>query len=150
MFLGQHHHNLDTKNRLTIPARYRELLAEGVYLLQGLDNNLMGFTTQEFAAISAQASQLSLTDPNARLLQRLIFSTADLLEVDKAGRVLIPDFLRQLAGLQNEVVLVGMGDHFEIWSPERWGEQMVLLQDSSANAARFASLNISTAVPTLR
>ncbi len=144
MFLGQYHHTLDTKNRLTIPSRYRELLARGAYVMQGFDGNLMVFTSSAFEAISQRASQLSVTDEKTRALKRLIFSTADYLEVDKSGRILIPEFLRLAADVRSEAVLAGVGDYFEIWSPERWAEQLTEMQDTDANAQRFATLDIST------
>jgi MraZ protein len=144
MFLGQFRHTLDNKNRLTIPSRYRDLLAEGAYVTRGFDGNLIVYTASTFHAISRQASETSVTNQAARQLKRLLFSNADFIEVDRAGRILIPDFLRESADLENEVVLAGMGDHFEIWSPERWMQQMQQLDDPQANAERFASLKIST------
>jgi MraZ protein len=144
MFLGQYHHNLDSKSRLTIPSRYRDMLEEGAYVVQGFDGNLIVYTAPAFEQIKQQASQLSVTDQTTRLLNRLIFSTADYLEVDKAGRILIPEFLRQEAGLKDEVVLAGGGDYFEVWSPERWAEQITQLHDPSAISQRFAALKLST------
>lgn len=144
MFLGQYHHNIDEKGRLTIPARFRDLLAaEGAYILQGFDHNLMVLTAPSFESISLRVSQMSLTDPTARLLKRLIFSTADRVEVDRVGRILIPQFLRQSAGLDGDAVIVGSGSYFEIWAPEVWDQQMSLLQDIEANAQRFVSLDLS-------
>lgn len=144
MFLGQYHHNIDEKGRLTIPARFRDLLAaEGAYILQGFDHNLMVLTAPSFESISLRVSQMSLTDPTARLLKRLIFSTADRVEVDRVGRILIPQFLRQSAGLDGDAVIVGSGSYFEIWAPEVWDQQMSQLQDIEANAQRFVSLDLS-------
>ncbi|MFZ6027109.1 MAG: division/cell wall cluster transcriptional repressor MraZ [Chloroflexota bacterium] len=144
MFLGQYRHSLDSKNRLTIPSRYREMLAEGAYVTRGFDGNLIVYTAATFHTITRQASETSVTDQAARQLKRLLFSNADFIETDRAGRILIPDFLRESAGLENEVVLAGMGDHFEIWAPERWMQQMEQLDDPAANAERFANLKIST------
>ncbi len=144
MFLGQYRHNLDSKDRLTIPSRYRDLLTEGAYVMQGFDRNLMVMTNEAFSAISHRVNQMSVTDPTARLLRRLIFSTADRVELDKVGRILMPQFLRESAGLQGDAMLVGAGDYFEIWSPEQWALQNAQLQDAEANAQRFAALDIST------
>jgi MraZ protein len=74
----------------------------------------------------------------------LIFSNGERVEVDKAGRILIPQFLRQGAGLNGEAIVVGVGDYFEIWSPEHWAEQASRLQDTEANADLFAAFNISS------
>ncbi len=143
MFLGQYVHALDNKGRMTIPARFRELLlADGAYVTQGFDRNLMVLTVPNFERILQRVSEMSLTEPNARLLKRLLFSSAGLVEVDKAGRILIPEFLRQSAGLKEEAIVVGAGEYFEIWSPELWQEQAAKLQDADANSQRFALLNL--------
>jgi MraZ protein len=144
MFLGQYRHNLDSKDRLTVPARYREPLEKGAYVMQGFDRNLMVMTDEAFDAVRAHLQGMSFTEPITRLLRRLIFSTADRVELDKAGRILIPQFLRQNMQMDGEVVLVGAGDYFEIWAPEAWAEQNAQLQDSQANAQRFAALDLST------
>ena len=143
MFLGQFYHSLDDKGRLTIPARFRELLAdEGAYLMQGFDKNLMVLTRTSFEAISRRINQTSMTDPTARLLRRLLFSTADRVEVDRAGRILLPQFLRQSAELESEAVVIGAGEHFEIWSPERWAAQTEQINDTEANAQRFEAYEL--------
>jgi MraZ protein len=144
MFLGQYQHNLDSKGRLTIPARYRDLLTEGAYITQGFDRNLMVMTKSAFEMVSRRVNQMSITDPTVRLLRRLIFSGGEQVEVDKAGRILIPQFLRQAASLDGEAVVVGVGDYFEIWSPVQWSEQFEQLQDVDANAHRFLAFDISS------
>jgi MraZ protein len=136
-------HALDNKGRLTIPARFRELLlADGAYVTQGFDRNLMVLTVVNFDRILQRVSDLSMTEPSARLLKRLLFSNAGHVEVDKAGRILIPEFLRQLAGLKEEAIVVGAGEYFEIWSPDLWKEQLAQLQDADANSQRFSLLNL--------
>ncbi len=143
MFMGRYTHNLDNKGRLTVPVRYRPLLAEGAYITQGFDRNLMVWTKSAFEKISQRISQQSVTDPASRLLRRYLFASSDKVEMDRAGRILIPEFLRQAAGLDGEVVIVGVGDYFEIWSPSLWAEQTRLLQDAAANAQRFAAFDLS-------
>jgi MraZ protein len=143
MFLGQYRHSIDNKGRLTIPSRFRELLmAEGAFVSQGFERYLMVRTVPAFEELSKKVEALSQTVQNARLLKRLIFSTAEKVEVDKAGRILIPEFLRNAAGLQNETIIVGAGDYFEIWAPEIWATQEAELQDADANAERFALLDL--------
>jgi MraZ protein len=144
MFLGQYQHSLDTKGRLTIPSRFRELLiSDGAYVTLGFDNNLLLLTEPYFNRMSDRVSRKSLTEPNARLLKRLIFATAERVEVDKAGRILIPEFLRKAASLDGEAVIVGAGDYIEIWEPDRWSSQLAQLQDADANIQRFALLDLS-------
>ena len=85
MFLGQYSHSFDEKGRLTIPVKYREALHAGAYVTQGFDRNLMVWTAASFEQIYAQVNDLSITDPNARLLKRLIFSNAVQVEIDRVG-----------------------------------------------------------------
>ncbi|MBG7609419.1 MAG: division/cell wall cluster transcriptional repressor MraZ [Anaerolineae bacterium] len=143
MFLGQYRHNLDAKGRLTIPARFREQLAEGAYLTQGFDRNLRLLTIMAFETTYQQVGQLSMTDPTVRELRRLLFANASLVEVDRIGRILVPQFLRSVAALNVEVVIVGVGEEIEIWSPEVWEEQDKILQDSGINARRYTDLDVS-------
>ena len=144
MFLGQYRHSFDTKGRLTIPARFREQLTNGAFVTQGFELNLMVLTAPAFETITQRVNQTSLTDPTARDLKRLLFSTADRVSPDNNGRILIPQFLREIAGLDSEAVLVGVGDYFEIGSPEQWDEKMALLKDTDANARRFVGLDLSS------
>ena len=143
MFLGQYEHTIDEKGRLTIPARFREMLIDGAFITQGFDENLIVLTPEVFERIYQQVSQMNMTDPSARLLRRLFFSHADRVDVDKVGRILIPQFLRQAIHLDSAAAIVGVGNHFEIWTPDRWAQQTGMLQDSEANAQRFAALDLS-------
>lgn len=142
MFLGRYEHTIDEKGRLTIPARYRELLADGAYVTQGLDHNLIVLPTASFHAMSESVNALSMTDPTARQLRRLIFSSAVQCEIDRAGRILLPQFLRDAIQLGGSAVIVGVGGHFEIWAPNYWEDQNSILQDTESNAQRFAALNL--------
>jgi MraZ protein len=119
------------------------LLIDGAYITQGFDRNLMVWTKAAFEKISQRVSQSSITNPISRQLRRHIFSSGEWLEVDRVGRILIPDFLRQAAQLDNEVVVVGVGDYFEIWSPSLWAEQLTSLQDTEANEQRFTAFDLS-------
>lgn len=143
MFLGQYRHTIDKKGRLIVPARFRDPLADGAYIAQGFDQYLMVLTSAAFEMISQRVGQMSLTDQTTRQLRRLIFSTADWVELDKAGRMRIPQFLLEVADLEEEAVIVGVGDYFEIWSPSNWEQQATLLQDADANAERFAALDLA-------
>jgi MraZ protein len=143
MFLGQYEHTIDEKGRLTIPSRFRDLLEDGAYITQGFEQNLMVLTAAAFDRVSARVNRMSLTDPVARQLKRLLFSNAVRVEVDRAGRILVPQFLRTSAQLDGAAIMVGVGDYFEIWSPDRWQEQNSMLQDGEANAQRFAALDLS-------
>ena len=145
MFLGRFHHNLDEKGRLTVPARFRDLLVpDGAYIVQGFDHNLMVLPSSTFESLSHRINTMSITNPTARMLRRLLFSTADHVGVDKAGRILIPQFLRETANLQNRVMVIGNGEYFEIWSPEDWAAQNDELQEAQSNAQHFAALDLTS------
>jgi MraZ protein len=143
MFLGQFQHNLDDKGRLMIPARFRELLDGRAYITQGFDRCLMVMTDSYFKQVSETLNSMNLADPNARLLRRMIFGTAYPVEVDKVGRVLVPQALREFAGLDGEAIVTGQGEYFEVWTPETWDEQVKQIQDTDTNNQRFATLNLS-------
>ncbi|HZU86860.1 MAG TPA: division/cell wall cluster transcriptional repressor MraZ [Anaerolineaceae bacterium] len=144
MFLGRFDHSIDEKGRMTFPARFREDLGDqGAFLTRGFDQNLIVYTAANFTKISQRLNQLSLTDDNARVLRRLIFSNAVQVEFDKSGRILIPQFLRQAAGLESAAMVIGAGEYFEIWSPELWAGQDAQLQDPQLNAQRYAALNLT-------
>jgi MraZ protein len=143
MFLGQFQHNLDEKGRLMIPARYRELLAAGAFITQGFDKCLMVMTDAYFAQVYDRINSMNLADPTARLLRRLILSNAYPVEVDKVGRILLPNNLRQVIALNGEAIVAGQGDYFEVWNPADWNLQMDQLQDIETNNQRFATLDLS-------
>jgi MraZ protein len=142
MFLGRYQHSIDEKGRLIIPVRYRELLDEGAFVTQGFERNLMVLTPDAFERLYENVNKSSLTDPSARDLRRFILSNAERVEVDKVGRILVPAYLREFAQLENEVVLVGVGTSFEIWSPLNWAQKNEKLQDLEANASRFSVFDL--------
>jgi MraZ protein len=148
MFLGQFQHNLDEKGRLMIPARFRDLLAGGAFITQGFDKCLMVMTESYFKQVYERIEVMNLADPIARLLRRLILSNAYSVEVDKIGRILVPQNLRTFLGIENgELVVAGQGEYFEVWTPTLWSEQMAQLQDTEANTQRFSALDLSKSKP---
>ncbi len=143
MFFGQFDHNIDDKGRLTIPAQYRELLANGAYITRGLDENLMVMRSEEFTSLYHKIKAMNINDENARDLARMLFGSAAMLELDKVGRVLIPQFLREAVQLDTAVKLVGLGPYFEIWSPENWSSKAALISDARRRADQFKDLNLT-------
>jgi len=144
MFLGQFQHNLDDKGRLMIPARYRDLLAAGAFITQGFDKCLMVMTDDYFKQVYDRINAMNLADASARMLRRLILSNAYPVEVDKVGRILVPQNLRAFLGIENgELTVAGQGDYFEVWTPGEWQTQMDKLQDVEANEQRFSTLDLS-------
>ena len=144
MFIGLHNSSLDSKRRLALPTRYKGLLAEGVYVTQGFDRNLLLLTGDAFDSISRRIKGMNMADPLARLLFRMIFGSATKLDLDKNGSILVPDGLIDFAGIEDEILLVGQGDYFELWSPKAWKEQEISLNNVEANSHRFSALTICT------
>ncbi len=143
MFFGQFEHSIDEKGRITIPAQYRDLLDTGAYITHGFDENLIVMRTVEFDLLYHKVRDLSITNPNARDLARLIFANAAMLELDKSGRILIPQFLRNAANLDGVIKMVGIGPYFEIWSSENWEKKQVMFDDGEERARQFESLNMT-------
>lgn len=143
MFLGQFQHNLDEKGRLMIPAPFRVTLEGGAYITQGFDRCLMIMTEAYFGQVYDRINAMNLADPSTRMLRRLILSNAYKVELDKIGRILVPQNLRQFAGLDGEATVAGQGEYFELWTPTEWKKQMVDVQDTQANSQRFATLDLS-------
>ncbi len=120
MFLGEFRHTIDDKGRLTIPAKFRSLLASGVVVTRGFDRNLMAYDLQGWEELAERVKALPISDPSAREFRRRVFSGAVDLIPDRLGRVLLPPYLRDFAGIDTEVVIAGMYNHFEIWSADDW------------------------------
>jgi MraZ protein len=122
-FLGQFEHNLDAKDRLTVPSKFRAALSDGVILLAGLDPCVWIFPASGYEGFSGQilggANPLS---PDGRKMRRHFFGKANDEDLDSAGRVHIPKALIDHAGLEGGCVLLGMNDYIEVWNAERWPE----------------------------
>ncbi len=143
MFLGEYRHSVDDKGRLTVPSRYRQLLEDGGYVTEGFDPNLLVLQKDTFEQLGQAIQRLSITDSSMREAARLWFSRAERIQPDSSGRILLPQFLRTKHDLVQEVVLVGVGSYFEIWSPEEWLKQAEKLDSAQQNAEYFSKLNLS-------
>lgn len=120
MFLGEYRHTIDEKGRLTIPAKFRGLLAAGMVITRGFDRNLMAFSLEGWDELAARVKSLPWGDPGAREFRRRVFSGAVDLVPDRQGRVLLPPYLREFANIDDDVVITGMMDHLEIWNSSAW------------------------------
>ncbi|MBI4769637.1 MAG: division/cell wall cluster transcriptional repressor MraZ [Chloroflexi bacterium] len=145
MFLGEYAHTIDDKGRLTVPARFRDQLAGGAVVTRGFDRHLILYTIESFEKLVQKARALTNTDPENRALNRLLFSGASEVTLDRSNRINLPAFLRDFAGLDSDVMVVGAGDYAEIWSQAGWQDQLLSVNDPVANARRFATLNLATA-----
>ncbi len=124
MFLGECTHNLDDKGRLTIPSKHRAELAAGLVVTRGMDRCLFLFPMAEWEKLAEPINRRSITAKDTRDFRRLMFSGASDVIPDKLGRILIPPYLREYAGLDSEVVIVGLYTYLEIWNPQTWHEVM--------------------------
>ncbi len=144
MFLGQYDHNIDAKSRLTVPVKFRAALASGAYVVQGFERNLMVYTTESFERLAKRAYSHTMTDPEVRAMRRVVFGGARQVNLDSAGRILIPTFLLEYAELGTEATIIGTGEYFEIWNPDDWAEELLSVTDPETNTERFASFDLST------
>ena len=143
MFFGQYPQSMGDDRSVQIPEAFQELLAEDAFITRGFEQDLLIMSRKEFEAACRQAASLNLADPAVRLLQRLLLGSASRLDMDGNGRIIVPEELAQFAGIKKKIVLVGQGNHLEVWSQPAWEEQTASLLDLAANSTRFASLDLS-------
>ncbi|MFO7294659.1 MAG: division/cell wall cluster transcriptional repressor MraZ [Caldicoprobacter sp.] len=122
MFIGEYQHIIDSKGRVIMPAKFREGLGERFVLTKGLDHCLFVYPNEEWAILEKKLRSLPLTNKDARAFIRFFFAGACECELDKQGRILIPANLREYAGLEKDVVIIGVSTRVEIWSKDRWDE----------------------------
>ena len=120
MLLGEYKHNLDSKGRLAVPAKFREKLSPGAIITRGLDNCLFMFGGKEWDALAQKLTALPLSQANSRAFVRLMLAGAMDVEIDGQGRILIPDYLRKYASLHKETVITGLYNRVEIWDMRNW------------------------------
>ena len=131
MLLGEYEHTLDDKNRLTLPAKFRQELADGVVVTRGIDGCLFVFTRGAWSDfVGGRLEGLDPFSKEARQMSRFIFAGATEAELDKQGRVMLPPALIEHARLDREVVVAGVRDHIEIWSRAAWREQLKEVEGS--------------------
>ena len=115
---GKYQHSIDSKSRMSLPAKLREELGDSVYLIKGTDNCLVAYSSEHWAAFEQKLK--SESGARARALQRAICASAARCVVDEQGRIVIPQELKLYAGLENEATIVGIIDRAELWRPDKW------------------------------
>ena len=141
MFMGEYSHSIDAKGRLIIPSKFREQLGEEFVLTKGLDGCLSIYPMDEWTAFEEKLKALPLTNKNARTFSRFFVAGATSCELDKQGRILLPANLREYAGIDKEVVSVGVFSRVEIWSKDRYLENSDF-DDMDEIAEHMAELGI--------
>ena len=139
--MGEYNHTIDAKGRLIIPSKFRETLGDEFVVTKGLDGCLFVYDNNEWSAFEEKLKSLPLTNKDARQFVRFFLAGATLAEVDKQGRILVPANLREFAGLEKEVVLVGVASRVEIWSKTRW-EDAASYDDVEEIAEHMAELGL--------
>lgn len=120
MLLGEYVHLLDSKKRLSLPSKFRQELGRKVVVTQGLDNCLFLYSLPEWEKISERLGNLSFAQADTRGFNRFMLSGAVETDVDNAGRILIPDFLKEFSGLVSKIVIAGIHNRVEIWDEKTW------------------------------
>lgn len=122
MFIGEYQHAIDQKNRIIVPAKFRDALGDRFIMTKGLDNCLYAYPVEEWANLEQKLKSLPLGSKDARAFARFIFSGAADCEFDKQGRVVLPTNLVLYANIKKNIVTIGVSNRFEIWSKENWDD----------------------------
>ena len=135
MFIGEYQHNLDQKNRMAVPAKFRLVLNKGAVVTKGLDNCLFLLPKTEWQKLADKLAALPIAKANARAVARLMLAGAMDVEIDKQGRMLIPDYLKEFAGLKKTVIVAGLYDRLEIWDEAKWNQHKKGTENKSGDIA---------------
>ena len=136
MLVGEYEHTIDDKNRLTLPAKFRQAFSEGLVLSRGIERCLYAYPRSEWeATVQSRLGELDLFSKEGRVMQRYFFAGAAEAEVDKQGRVIVPSSLGEYAGLGKEVVVAGIHDHLEIWDRAAWRAHLDEIEGSAEDVA---------------
>ena len=119
MFIGEYTHTVDEKNRFSLPAKFRKELGRKVVVTRGKDHCLVLYPHKTWVAISQEVKQLGHVESDQRYA-RFTFAGASEIEIDSIGRILVPEFLREFAGLKSNIVITGVHDRVEIWNDKKW------------------------------
>ncbi|QQR60855.1 division/cell wall cluster transcriptional repressor MraZ [Candidatus Uhrbacteria bacterium] len=143
MFIGEYHHTLDEKGRMSVPVKFRASLAEGAVVTRGLDRSLFLYPKSEWQTLAEKLASLPFGQADTRAFARLMLAGAMEVEVDKSGRVLLPEYLREYAALDKSVVVAGLYNRLEIWDEATWKEYSAKTEsEGNAIAERLQNLGV--------
>ena len=143
MFIGEYHHTIDEKGRVAVPVKFRKELANGAVVTKGLDACLFLYPMKEWETQAVRIAGLPITRADNRAFNRHMLSGAMDMEMDKQGRVVIPDYLRKFGGINKKVVITGLYNRIEIWDAEKWEQYKQTTEaESNAIAERMGELGI--------
>lgn len=141
MFMGEYNHTIDAKGRLIVPSKFREALGDTFVVTKGLDGCLFVYDNEEWQVFEEKLKSLPITNKEARQFARFFLAGAAEVEVDKQGRILVPNILREFAQISKDVVLIGVASRIEIWSKERF-EGIAAFEDMDEIAEHMAELGL--------
>ena len=141
MFMGEYNHTIDAKGRLIIPSKFREILGDVFVVTKGLDGCLFVYDNEEWKRFEEKLRALPITNKEARQFVRFFLAGAAEVEVDKQGRILLPNVLREFAQINKDVALLGVGSRIEIWGRERF-EDTAVFEDMDEIAEHIAELGL--------
>jgi MraZ protein len=143
VFIGEYSHNLDDKNRLAVPKKFRSDLSKGAVVTRGLDNCLFLYTKKEWEKLAEKLAALPFAQANTRAFARLMLAGAMDVDIDKQGRVMLPEYLRQYAGSGNSIVVAGLYNRLELWDETKWAEYKKKTESQSNEIAeQMANLGV--------
>ncbi|PIS05473.1 MAG: cell division/cell wall cluster transcriptional repressor MraZ [Candidatus Buchananbacteria bacterium CG10_big_fil_rev_8_21_14_0_10_42_9] len=122
MFIGEYQHAIDDKGRIAVPVKFRKDLKIGAVVTKGLDNCLFLYTQKEWNALAQKLASLPIAKANSRAFARLMLAGAMDVSLDKQGRIILPDYLRQFANLTKKVIVAGLYSRIEIWDQAAWNK----------------------------
>lgn len=142
MFIGEYKHNVDSKGRLAVPAKFRSKLKEGAVVTKGLDDCLFLYPKEQWQQIAKKLSELPISQAKARAFSRLMLAGAMDVEIDSQGRITLPEYLRNYASLSHnsgKAVVAGLYDRLEIWDENKWDKYKKGAEEESAEIAEALS-----------
>jgi len=143
MFIGEYKHTIDEKGRLAVPVKFRSDLAKGAVVTRGLDNCLFLYSIEEWKKLADKLSKLPISKANTRAFARLMLAGAMDVELDKQGRIVLPEYLRKYAGVKKKVVITGLYNRLEIWDETAWEKYKEGTEKDSRNIAEaLGELNV--------
>lgn len=137
--IGEYTHKLDSKHRVSLPSKIRSIIGEVVVMSKGLDGAAYVYSLDAWQTITEKLQNLSLGSAAARSFNRFILSSATEIAIDKSGRILIPENVRDHASLSDEVVIIGVGNRLELWNVDGWREQVASVDSSIEDFAEDLS-----------
>lgn len=139
MFIGEYHYLIDDKARVAVPVKFRPSLIKGAVVTRGIDACLFLYSKKEWDVLAHKLAQLPLSQSKTRAFSRLMLAGAMDVELDKQGRIILPDYLRKYAGINRKVVIAGLYNRLEVWDEVKWEEYKTKSEEESPDIAEALS-----------